>query len=88
MVILSNEFKIACDIYSANILNEPIWYSKIVDRLKNEMEENDVSAAMDALSDFNIVTGKYGQTGNDSVAMLYEITDDHKKRISELCKYR
>lgn len=51
MVILSNEFKIACDIYSANILNEPIWYSKIVNQLKNEMKENDVSAAMDALSD-------------------------------------
>ena len=72
---LSFELVVACEIYRANLANEPIWYSKLVEILKEKGDKKDVSNALDLLSDWGIIKGHYDKTEKGRAGYVYEITD-------------
>jgi len=55
------------------IKKESIWFTKLVDLLKDYMDKNDVSNSLDTLTDWMVVDGKYGPTENGHVGYLYYI---------------
>jgi len=81
---LSNEFKVACEIYKAEANGESIWYTRLVERLKGEVSKNTISDAIDTLFDWGIIRGEYGPTEKGKAGRLFEISNEHKHRIKDL----
>jgi len=80
-MILSNDFKIACEIYKAELNQEPIWFTKLTEILYGKIGKTIISDSLDALSDYGIVRYVYGATNTGCVAGLLYICDEHKNRI-------
>ena len=81
---LSDEFKVALEIYKAESNGEPIWFTRIVERMSGEVSKSTVSNALDTLTDWGIISGSYGSTGTGKAAYCYTITEHHKSRMKEL----
>ncbi|HII93204.1 MAG TPA: hypothetical protein HA262_13905 [Methanosarcina sp.] len=81
---LSNEFKVATEIYHCEIKGESIWYNKLVSDLETEMAKNTVSKALDTLFDWGIIEFEYGETQRGRPGKLLRISDESKHVISEL----
>lgn len=75
MTTLSNDLKVACEIYRANISDTPIWFSKLVEIFSGKIERREVSHALDTLSDWMLIEGHYGSLGNGRAGYLYEISE-------------
>ena len=67
-MILSNEFKIACEIYKAELNQEPIWFTKLTEILYGKIGKTIIS--LDALSDYGIVRYVYGATNTGCVGRI------------------
>lgn len=81
---LSNEFKVAAEIYRCEVVNQLVWYTKLVSLLKDEMSKNTVSKALDVLFDWSIVKSKFGETEKGRPGKLLKITADSKSTIKDL----
>lgn len=79
---LSKEFIVASEIFHANKMNEKIWFSKLVDKLKPIMSKVTVSKSIDTLFDWNIVKGEYGETTPGHSGRLLKITNESKDRMT------
>ena len=85
---LSSEFKVACEIWKAQLNKEPIWYSKIVERLDGKLSKNTISNAIDTLFDWGIVKAEYGPIDSSGRAgRLFQISNEHKGRINDLYEH-
>jgi len=83
-MILSNDFKIACEIYRYELNNEPIWFTKLTEMLYGKIDKNTISDSLDTLSDWGIVKYEYGYTNTGHCAGLLHICDGHKDRIKAI----
>ena len=82
---LSSEFKVACEIYKAESNSEPIWYSRLVERLNGKLSKNTISDAIDTLFDWGIIKAEYGPIDDMGRAgRLFVISNEHKSRIKDL----
>jgi predicted transcriptional regulator len=82
---LSNDLKVACEIWHYNHINKPIWFSKLVDSLKCHMDKSTVSRALDTLTDWLIIYAKYGETDGGRAGCLWFVyTDNGNDIIYEL----
>jgi len=82
---LSTDLIVACEIYRMTVVNgERVWFTKLVETLKDKMSKNVVSHAMDTLCDWMLIYGEYGETENGRAGRLFLIDDDHKHRIKDL----
>ena len=81
---LSNELKVAAEIFHYNKNNEVIWLSKLVQSLQKKVSKNTISAALDTLFDWGIVKAEYGETDNGRAGRLFFISNEAKSVISEL----
>ena len=84
---LSSEFIVAVEIYKFNISNEPLHFTKLVDKLDGKLSKNQVSDALDILLDWGVVIGMYNsyqQGVTKGYAFLFEIDENHKDRIRNL----
>ena len=84
MTTYAHEFLVAVLIYRCNQRNEPIWYGKIVELLKDKLGKNEISHAMDTLADWMIAYGKYGPTENGRVGYCWYIDDDIEPIIRDM----
>jgi hypothetical protein len=73
---LDKYLQVACEIYHYNLKKEPINYRKLVNSMSWCMSEFDVSSALDTLTDWLIIQGEYGSTGDGRACYLYTI-DTH-----------
>lgn len=81
---LSNEFKVATEIYRCELEGKLVWYTKLVSLLKSEMSKNTVTKALNVLFDWGIVKMDYGETENGRPGKLLRITADSKTTIKDL----
>jgi hypothetical protein len=81
---LSNELKVATEIYHCEVNNELIWYHKLVSVLDGEISKNTVSKALDVLFDWGIVKSEYGETETGRAGKLLMITNECKPLIKDL----
>jgi predicted transcriptional regulator len=83
---LSNEFKVALEIYKAESNDEAIWFTRIVERLSGDLDKITISNALDTLTDWGIVSGYYGSTRTRKPAYCYcyTITEHHRSRMKDL----
>lgn len=81
---LSNEFKVAAEIYRFEVTGKLVWYTKLYNSLKGEMSKNTVTKALNVLFDWGIVTIQYGETENNRPGKLYKIAPSSKSTIKNL----
>lgn len=84
MECLCNEFKVACEIYRANVSNTPIWFTKVVEIFQGKIDKHDISSALDTLIDWMIIEGHYDSIGNGRSSYVYKISPEHIDRIKEI----
>ena len=82
---LSNELKVAAEIYGCELQGEKVWLGKLVDRLKGKISKNTISAAIDTLFDWGIIKAEYGATEKGSGRLLM-ISNEAKPTIKDLYK--
>ena len=83
--ILSNELKVAAEIYRCNFVSrEKIWFTKLVDLLKDEMSKTTVMKALNTLFDWGIVKAEYGETEKGRAGRLLLIATEHKDTIKKI----
>lgn len=83
---ISDDLKVACEIWHFNQINEPIYFTKLVESLKMYMSKQVVSHSLDTLEDWMIVYGEYGPAGEGRIARVFFIDthDGGDFRIREL----
>jgi len=83
---LSDDLKVACEIWHYNVLKQPIWFSKLVESLSWCMDKQTVSHSIDTLCDWMIIYGEYGPTEKGRAGRLWFIDthDDGDFRIRDL----
>jgi hypothetical protein len=81
---LSNDFKIACEIYHHNINNEPIWISKLVEIFDGRLTKLEVWKSTDVLVDWMIAYYEAGSFGDGRAGFLWFIDEHTKPMIKEL----
>lgn len=84
---LSNEFKVACEIYQAEIEGESIGMLKLIDRLKGKLEEDQIIKAVETLFDWGMIRAEYDPTGAGKSRRLFMIDTWHRERIGELYEH-
>ena len=73
---LSNEFKVAAEIYACKENGELIWYTKLVRGLSDKLSKNTTAHALDTLFDRGIVKTEYGETETDRAGKLPLISNE------------
>lgn len=81
---LSNEFKVAAEIYACNENEELVWYTKLVKRLYGKLSKNTIAHALDTLFDWGIVKAEYGETETGRAGKLLMISNEAKPIVQEL----
>lgn len=81
---LSNEFKVAAEIYACNENGELIWYTKLVQRLSGKLSKNTIAHALDTLFDWGIVKAEYGETETGRAGKLLMISNEAEPIVRDL----
>lgn len=81
---LSNEFKVAAEIYRCREEGEVVWYNKLVSLLEKEMSKNTISKALNTLFDWGIVKAEYGESETGRAAKLLKISNEAEPIVKEL----
>ena len=81
---LSNEFKVAAEIYACKENGELIWYTKLVQRLSGKLSKNTIAHALDTLFDWGIVKAEYGETETGRAGKLLMISNEAELIVREL----
>jgi len=81
---LSNELKVAAEIYRCEIQGEKVWLGKLVENLKGKISKNTISAAIDTLFDWKIIKAEYGATEKGRAGRLLMINEEEKPTIKDL----
>jgi hypothetical protein len=81
---LSNELKVATEIFGCQERGEKVWLGKLQDRLKGEISKNTISAALDTLFDWGIIKAEYGETEKGRAGRLLMISNESTPLIKEL----
>ena len=82
--LLSNEFKVAAQIYEYNLSEKKIWFSKLAEILKPHMSQATVMKALRILFDWGIVKAEYGPTDKNRAGRLLYIAGESKSTIEEI----
>ena len=81
---LSNEFKVAAEIYAFGESGELIWYTKLVKSLSGKLSKNTIAKALDTLFDWGIVKAEYGETETGRAGRLLMISNEAKSIVKDL----
>jgi hypothetical protein len=82
--LLSNEFKVAAQIYEYNIAEKRVWFSKLAELLKPCMSQATVMKSIKTLFDWGIVKAEYGATDKNRAGRLLYIAGESKSTIKEI----
>lgn len=81
---LSNELKVATEIYGCQTREEKVWLGKLQANLTGEISKNTISAALDTLFDWGIIKAEYGETEKGRAGRLLMISNESVPMIKEL----
>jgi hypothetical protein len=81
---LSNELKVATEIFGCQKRGEKVWLGKLQKNLTGEISKNTVSAALDTLFDWGILKAEYGETENGRAGRLLMISNESTPLVKEL----
>lgn len=81
---LSNEFKVAAQIYEYEEKGELVWHNKLVDSLHGILSKNTISNALNTLFEWGIIKAEYGETEKGRAGKLLRISNEAKPIIKEL----
>jgi hypothetical protein len=81
---LSNELKVATEIFGCQERGEKVWLGKLQERLTGEISKNTISAALDTLFDWGIIKAEYGETEKGRAGRLLMISNESTPLIKEL----
>lgn len=81
---LSNEFKVAAEIFACKENGELVWYTKLVERLSGKLSKSTIAKALDVLFDWGIVKAEYGETETGRAGKLLMISNEAEPIIREL----
>jgi hypothetical protein len=81
---LSNELKVAAEIFGCQERGEKVWLGKLQERLSGEISKNTISAALDTLFDWGIIKAEYGETEKGRAGRLLMISNESVPLIKEL----
>jgi len=81
---LSNELKVAAEIYRCTESGEVVWLGKLIKNLSGKISKNTISAAIDTLFDWGIIKAEYGETENGRAGRLLMISNEAKPTIKDL----
>lgn len=81
---LSNEFKVAAEIYACKQDGELVWYTKLVDRLSGKLSKNTIAQALNTLFDWGIVKAEYGETETGRAGRLLIVSNEAELMVREL----
>ena len=81
---LSNELKVATEIFGCQERGEKVWLGKLQANLNGEISKNTVSAALDTLFDWGIIKAEYGETEKGRAGRLLMISNESTPLIKEL----
>jgi hypothetical protein len=82
--LLSNEFKVAAQIYACNEAKQKIWFSKLTELLGDHMSSATVIKSLRTLFDWGIVKAEYGETDKGRAGRLLYIAGESKGIIKEI----
>ena len=82
--LLSNEFKVAAQVYECNEKGENIWFSKLVTLLGTHMSAATVMKSLRMLSDWSVIRAEYGPTDKGRAGRLLFIAGESKSTIKEV----
>jgi len=81
---LSNELKVAAEIFGCQERGEKVWLGKLQERLIGEISKNTISATLDTLFDWGIIKAEYGETEKGRAGRLLMISNESIPLIKEL----
>lgn len=81
---LSNEFKVAAEIYRCKEEGEVVWYNKLVSLLEGELSKNTISKALNTLFDWGIVKAEYGETETGRAGKLLKVSNEAEPIVKQL----
>lgn len=81
---LSNELKVAAEIFGCQERGEKVWLGKLQGSLNGEISKNTISAALDTLFDWGIIKAEYGETEKGRAGRLLMISNESTPLIKEL----
>lgn len=81
---LSNELKVAAEIYRCSELNEKVWFGKLVDLLHGEVSKATISRSLNVLFDWGIIKAEYGESEKGRAARLLKVCNENEPLIKEL----
>lgn len=84
--LLSNEFKVACEIFLFNDEGKKVWFTNLVESLKDEMGQTTVMNSLRTLFDWGIVQAEFGETGKGRAGRLLYISGESKDTIRQVCE--
>ncbi|MBI2938085.1 MAG: hypothetical protein HYY22_07765 [Thaumarchaeota archaeon] len=79
--LLSNEFKVAAEIYKFNSQGKKIWFNLLATNLKNEMSHTTLMNALSTLKDWGITKAEYGETEKGRAGKLLYISGESTETI-------
>ena len=82
--LLSNEFKVAAQIYECNQNEQKIWFTNLVELLAPHMSSATVMKSLRTLFDWGIVKAEYGPTDKNRAGRLLFIAGESKSTIKEI----
>jgi hypothetical protein len=82
--LLSNEFKVAAQIYECNQAEQKIWFSKLSEILAPHMSQATVMKSLRILFDWGIVKAEYGPTDKNRAGRLLFIAGESRSTIKEI----
>lgn len=82
--ILSNEFKVAAQIYECNEKGDNVWFTKLAELLKDHISQSTVMKSLRTLFDWGIVTAQYGETDKKRAGRLLFISGESKETIRQI----
>ena len=83
---LTKEFEIACRIHDYAERGEMVWFTRLVDDLRDKMSRVTVSKYIDVLFDLGIINGEWKQTEDGKMVRAFTIAGEAEglvKHISE-----
>jgi predicted transcriptional regulator len=85
--LLSADFKVAAEIYEYNyVKKEKVWFNKLVKSLgaKGGPSKATIAKSLNALFDWGIIKGEYGETEKGNAGRLLFVTNENKGLIRDI----
>ena len=81
---LTNEYRIACEIYHQNICENQIWFNKLVDIFGDVMEVDVISNIIDELFESKILESSFSKHEDQYKGVVFYIASEF---VDDICKY-